>query len=84
MGWWWPAAGLGELSTAVRARDLLKEATIIFISSTIVCPQVKYQGGNKPHPSIDNCIKDLLSMALPQQNKTQFPPQSDFPIRKHP
>ena len=37
MGWWWPAAGLGELSTAVRARDLLKEATIIFINSTIRC-----------------------------------------------
>ena len=29
MGWWWPAAGLGALSVAVHARDLLKEVTII-------------------------------------------------------
>ena len=29
MGWWWPAAGLGALSVAVHAWDLLKEVTII-------------------------------------------------------
>ena len=34
MGQWWPAAGLGELSAAVCAWDLLKEVTIIFITST--------------------------------------------------
>ena len=45
MGWWWPAAGLGALSVAVRAWDLLKEVTLIFITSTIVWPQVKQQGG---------------------------------------
>ena len=36
MGWWWPAAGLGALSVAVPAWDLLKEVAIIFITSTIV------------------------------------------------
>ena len=36
-----PAAGLGALSAEVRAWDLLKEVRIIFITSTIVCPQVK-------------------------------------------
>ena len=36
MGWWWPAAGLGALSVAVDAWDLLKEVTTIFITSTIV------------------------------------------------
>ena len=46
VGWWWPAAGLGALSAAVRAWDLLKEVTIIFITSTIIWPQVKQQGGN--------------------------------------
>ena len=46
MGQWWPAAGLGTLSTAARAWDLLKEVAIIFITSTIVWPQVKQQGGN--------------------------------------
>ena len=36
MGQWWPAAGSGALSAAVNAWDLLKEVTIIFITSTIV------------------------------------------------
>ena len=40
MSWWWPAAGLGALSVAVHAWDVLKEVTIIFITSTIVWPQV--------------------------------------------
>ena len=46
MGQWWPAAGLGALSAAVPAWDLLKEVAIIFITFTIVWPQVKQQGGN--------------------------------------
>ena len=36
MGRWWSAAGLGALSVAVPAWDLLKEVAIIFITSTIV------------------------------------------------
>ena len=36
LDWWWPAAGLGALSVAVHAWDLLTEVTIVFISSTIV------------------------------------------------
>ena len=36
MDWQWPAAGSGALSSAVPAWDLLKEVTIIFITSTIV------------------------------------------------
>ena len=39
----WPAAGLGALSAAVCAWDLLKEVAIIFIISTIVWSQVKQQ-----------------------------------------
>ena len=31
MGWWWLAAGLGALSVAVPAWDLLKEFAITFI-----------------------------------------------------
>ena len=45
MGRRWPAAGLGALSVAVPAWDLLKNVNIIFITSTIVWPQVKQQGG---------------------------------------
>ena len=41
VGQWWPAAGLGALSVAVPAWDLLKEVVIIFITSTIVWPSVK-------------------------------------------
>ena len=41
VGRWWPAAGSGALSAAVHAWGLLKEVTIIFITSTIVWPQVK-------------------------------------------
>ena len=50
MGRQWPAAGLGALSAAVPAWDLLKEVTIIFITSTIVWPQVKQQGRNTAPP----------------------------------
>ena len=48
MGQQWPAAGLVALSAALFAWDLLKEVSIIFITSTIVWPQVKQQGGNSP------------------------------------
>ena len=44
MGQRWPVAGLGALSVAVRAWDLLKEVTIILISLMIVWPQVNGHG----------------------------------------
>ena len=50
MGQRWPAAGLGALSVAVHAWKLLKEVVIIFITSTIVWPQVKEQGGSTALP----------------------------------
>ena len=40
MGPAWPAARLGALSVAVHAWDLLKEATIVFVTSTVVWAQV--------------------------------------------
>ena len=39
----WPAAGSVALSVVLPACDLLKEVAIIFITSTIVRPQVKQQ-----------------------------------------
>ena len=42
MGWQWPAAGSRALSVAVLAQDLLKEVAVIFITSTIVWPQVNH------------------------------------------
>ena len=50
IGGWWPAAGSGALSAAVRAWGLLKEVVIIFITSTIVWPQAKQQEGNTAPP----------------------------------
>ena len=54
MGQWWPAAGSEALSVAVPAWDLLKEVTIIFITSTIVWPQSSNWEGTQPHPSTEN------------------------------
>ena len=34
VGQWWPAAGLGALSVAEYAWDLLREVSIVFITST--------------------------------------------------
>ena len=50
MGRLWPAAGLGALSIAVPAWDLLKEVTIIFITFTIAWPQVNNREGTQPLP----------------------------------
>ena len=72
MGWQGPAAGLGALSVAVHAWDLLKEAAIICITSAIVWPQVKNWEGMQPHPFTDNWIKDSLNMALPIRTRPNF------------
>ena len=47
VGWWWPAAGLGALSAAVCAWDLLKE---VAVTATVVWSQVKQQEGNTTLP----------------------------------
>ena len=41
-----PLQGQRTLRAALHARGLLKEVTIVFITSTIVWPQIKQQGGN--------------------------------------
>ena len=46
---WWSATGLGALSVAAHAWDLLKEVTIIFITSTIVWAQVNNREGTQLH-----------------------------------
>ena len=76
--------GLGALSIAVPAWDLLKEVPIIFITSTTVWPQVKQQGGNTAPPFIENWIKDLLSMAPPIRTRPSFPLKSVSLIRMLP
>ena len=44
------AAGWGALNAAVCVWNLLKEVAIIFITSTIVWPQIKQQGGKTTLP----------------------------------
>ena len=84
MGWWWPAAGLGALSAAAGAWELLKEGTIIFITSAIIWPQVKQQGGNTAL-SINRKLDLRFTECGPAHpNKTQFSPQSVSPVRKLP
>ena len=79
MGQQWPAAGSGTLSVAVHAWELLKEVTIIFITSTIVWSQVNNREGTQPHPSTENWIQDLMNMALPI--RTSFPHSQSLPAR---
>ena len=60
MGWWWPAAGLVAVSVT------------IFITSTIVWPQVNNREGTQLHPSTEHGIKYLLSMAPPIRTRPSF------------
>ena len=78
VGQWWPAAGLGTLSVAEHAWDLLREVTVIFITSTIVWPQVNSREGTQLHSSTENWINDLLSMAPPNRTRPRFPLSSRF------
>ena len=55
-----------------------KEVTIIFITFTIVWPQVNSRQGTQLHPSIENWIKALLSMALPIR-RPSFPFSQSIP-----
>ena len=79
VGRWWPAAGSGALSVAVHAWDLLKHIAIIFITSTIVWPQVNNREWTQPHSSTENWIKDLQRMALPIRTRPSFPLSQSLP-----
>ena len=59
--------------------SLLKEVTIIFLSSTIVWSQVNSREGTQIHPSTENWIKDLVSMALPFRTRPSFPLSQSLP-----
>ena len=70
---------VGALSVAVHAWDLLKEVIIIFITSTIVWPQVNSREGTQLQPSTENWIKDLLSIAPPIKTRPSFPHSQSLP-----
>ena len=70
----WVSGGLLQdaLSVGVPAWDLWKEVTIIFITSIKAWPQLNSREGTQVHPSVENWIKDLLSMASPINTRPSF------------
>ena len=80
MGWQWFAAWLRALSVAVYAWDILKEVTIIFITSTIVWAPVNNREGIQPCPSTEKWIKDLLNITPPIRTSplSQLLPSGSF------
>ena len=47
---------------------------------SIVWPQVNNREGTQPHPSTENWIKDLLSMAPPIRTRPSFPLSQSLPL----
>ena len=76
---WRPAAGSGALSAGVHAWDLLKEITIIFITSTIVWSQVKQQGGNTALPINRKLDLRFIEHGLPIKPRPSFPLSQSLP-----
>ena len=56
-----------------------EEGPIVFITSTIVWPQVKNREGTQLYPSIENEIKDLLNMPPPIRIRPSFPLSESLP-----
>ena len=77
MGQRWPAERLGALN--VHAWDLLKEAAIISVTSTIVWLRVNNSKGTQPYPSTENWIDDLLNMAPRIRTRPNFPLSQSLP-----
>ena len=74
-------ASLGQSLVGSLFLSLLKEVTIIFITTTIVWPQVISRERAQLHPSTENWIKDLLSLALPIRTRSNFPLSQSLPSR---
>ena len=70
MGETGPCSDVQALSVAVHEWKVPFEGGHhIFITSTIVWPQVNNREGTQLHPSTENWIKDLLSTTLPIRTK---------------
>jgi len=69
IGWWWPAAGLGTLSVAVHACRPFEG--LHYLHHSLISYQITRRD-TQPHPSTENWLKDLLSMALPTRTRPSF------------
>ena len=58
---------------------VLEWGAITFITSTVVWPQVNIRERTQLHPSTENSIKDLLSMAMPIRTRPSFPLSQSLP-----
>ena len=56
-----------------------REAPFTFITSTIVWPQANSRVRTQPHPSTENWIKDLLSIAPSIRTRPSFPLSQSLP-----
>ena len=70
---------VGGIDCSSTAWNLLKEVTIVSITSTIVWPLVNKREGTQLHPSTENWIKDLLSMATPIRRRPSFSLSQSLP-----
>ena len=64
-----------------KVMSLLFSIVIVFITSSIVWPQVNNREGTQPHPSTESWIKDLLNMTLPIRTRPNFPLSQSLPSR---
>ena len=78
MGRQWPASGLGTLSVAVCAQDLLNFTTINFTTSAIGL-RSNNRKGTQFHLSTENWIKVVLSMAPNIRIRPSFPHCQSLP-----
>ena len=63
----------GRLQSMGSQRVTLGHNWVTSLSSTTPWPQVNNREGIQPHPSTENWIKDLLSMAPPIRTRPSFP-----------
>ena len=83
--WWWPAAGLGAVSVAVQG-TFWRSSPLSSLPPPWFGLRSSNREGTQPRPSIENWIKDLLSMALPIRTRprSEGEPQSVSPMRMLP
>ena len=86
MGWQWPVAGSGTLTTTVLGGPACWRKSFFWRRSTLqpLPPprfglRPNYGEGTQPHPSAENWIKDLLSMPLPTRTRPSFPHNQSLP-----
>ena len=69
--------GVRDLSST--CMDHLREVTIIFITSTIVWPQLNSREGTQLHSSTENWVKVLQIMASPIRTRPCIPLSQSIP-----